>query len=55
MFRLLDTLALKAENLFGYVFGATCPACGRLGASICNSCFGEFVAGAKKQDKKQIE
>ena len=55
MFRLLDTLALKAENLFGYVFGATCPACGRLGTSICNSCFDELVAGAKKQNKKQIE
>ena len=55
MFSLLDTLALKAENLFGYVFGATCPACGRLGTSICNSCFGELVAGAKQPNKGQIE
>jgi ComF family protein len=38
MFKLIDTLGLSVENFFGYLVGATCPACGRLGASICNSC-----------------
>ncbi|MFM7649905.1 MAG: ComF family protein [Acidimicrobiaceae bacterium] len=38
MIKLNDALALKLENIFSYLIGATCPACGRLGASICKSC-----------------
>lgn len=38
MIKLIDALGLRVENFLGYLIGATCPACGRLGASICNSC-----------------
>ena len=38
MIKLRDALGLRVENFLGYLIGATCPACGRLGASICNSC-----------------
>lgn len=38
MFRSADALGLKVENFFAYLMGATCPSCGRLGASICVSC-----------------
>ena len=38
MIKLRDALGLRVENFLGYLIGATCPACGRLGVSICNSC-----------------
>lgn len=38
MIKLIDALGLRVENFLGYLIGATCPSCGRLGASICNSC-----------------
>ena len=38
MIKLIDALGVRVENFFGFLIGATCPACGRLGASICNSC-----------------
>lgn len=43
MIKSIDALGHLVENFFGYLIGATCPACGRLGASICNSCIKKII------------
>ena len=56
MIKLIDTLGLRVEIFFGYLVGATCPACGRLGASICNSCTKKITdACLVNLDSKQPE
>ena len=56
MIKLIDALGLRVENFFGYLIGATCPACGRLGASICNSCTKKITdAYLVNLDSKQPE
>ena len=56
MIKLIDALGVRVENFFGYLIGATCPACGRLGASICNSCTKKITdAYLVNLDSKQPE
>ena len=38
MINSINALGIALENCFAYLVGATCPACGRIGASICASC-----------------
>ena len=56
MIKLIDALGVRVENFFGYLVGATCPACGRLGESICNSCTKKITdAYLVNLDSKQPE
>ena len=56
MIKLINALGLRVENFLGYLIGATCPACGRLGASICNSCTKKITdAYLVNLDSKQPE
>ena len=56
MIKLIDALGLRVENFLGYLIGATCPACGRLGASICNSCTKKIIDSCfVNLDNKQPE
>jgi ComF family protein len=56
MIKSIGALGFTVENFFAYLVGATCPACGRLGASICKSC-SKNVADVCfiNQDNKQPE
>ena len=38
MFKTDDLVVKQLANLFGVIFGSTCPACGRISATICKSC-----------------
>jgi ComF family protein len=56
MFKSIDALGFAAENFFAYLIGSTCPACGRLGTSICKSCSKNFTDVCFiNQDNRQPE
>jgi competence protein ComFC len=38
MFKIVDAVLAKVADLLGFIFGATCPACGRIATTLCNSC-----------------
>lgn len=38
MFKMIDAVLAKVADLFGFIFGATCPACGCIATTLCNSC-----------------
>ena len=38
MIKVFDEAVAMLAELFGFIVGATCPACGRMATTLCNSC-----------------
>ncbi len=44
MFKIFDEVVAMLAELFGFIVGATCPACGRIATTLCESCRESLVS-----------
>ena len=56
MIKTFDAVVVKVADLLSFVFGTTCPTCGRMATTVCDACRESFVSrDATERRRSSIE